>query len=133
VQAAVAAAQEGTDLLMIDPGTPEREFGVRRTALEAFALRERVLPAWADPDVSRAFAESAAGEPMVEAIWLAPGDLEGRLLDAEVDVRIRLAHAGNGVDRAALAELLQRMQERWTASAVIADRVDSLRVRPISG
>ncbi|KKI18422.1 MULTISPECIES: SseB family protein [unclassified Leucobacter] len=133
VQAAVAAAQEGTDLLMIDPGTPEREFGVRRTALEAFALRERVLPAWADPDVARAFAESAAGEPMVEAIWLAPGDLEGRLLEAEVDVRIRLAHAEDGVDRAALAELLQRLQQRWTASAIIAERVDSLRVRPISG
>ncbi|GAA1788190.1 SseB family protein [Leucobacter iarius] len=133
VQAAVAAAQEGTDLLMIDPGTPEREFGVRRTALEAFALRERVLPAWADPDVARAFAESAAGEPMVEAIWLAPGDLEGRLLEAEVDVRIRLAHAEDGVDRAALAELLQRLQQRWTASVVIAERVDSLRVRPISG
>ena len=134
VQAAVAAAQEGTDLLMIDPGTPEREYGVRRPALESFALRKRVLPAWADPDAARAFADSAAGEPMVEAIWLAPGDLEGRLLEPEVDVRIRLSGttgADAASDRAALTALLQRLQQRWTASTVIAERVDSLRVRPV--
>lgn len=124
-QAAVAAAQEGTDLIIVDPGTPEREFGVRRTQLEAMALGRRVLPAWADPEVEAVFRASLAGEPRALDIRLAPGDAEARLLAPETEVILSLRP---GLDREELQELLGRLQRRWAASEVVAERVDSLRV-----
>lgn len=124
-QAAIAAAQEGTDLIIVDPGTPERELGVRRTQLEAVALGERVIPSWADPEVLRAFRSSLAPEPSATDVVLAPGDPEARLLGPETAV---VLHLRPGLDRESLAGLLARLQERWAADTVIADRVDSLRV-----
>ena len=128
-QAAVAAAQELADLIMIDAATPEREYGVRRTALRALALGERLRPAWADRGVADAFREAAAGEPDVAAVWTTPGDPEARLLTPEVDVRVRIA---DGLDRRALAALLERLQGRWAASERIAERVDSMRLLPVA-
>src|SRR5690606_25064970 len=72
-QVAVAAAQEGTDLVIIDPGTPEREFGVRRTQLEAMALGVHTVPAWADEVVAEAFRASIESDPRVLAVELAAG------------------------------------------------------------
>ena len=128
-QAALAAAQEQTDLIIVDPGTPDREFGVRRTQLEAMALGERVLPAWADPEVIAAFRASVAEDPRIARIALVPGDPEARLLAPETDVVLGLVP---GLDRAALQELVVAAQQRWAADAIIAARVDSLRVRPLA-
>lgn len=124
-QAAIAAAQEGTDLIIVDPGTPEREFGVRRTQLEAMALGRRVPPAWADPEVLLAFRASLADEPRAIGVRLAPADPEARLLAPETEVILSLRP---GLDREELRSLLEPLQGRWAASEVIADRVDSLRV-----
>lgn len=127
-QVAVAAAQEITDLIMIDAASPEIEYGVRRPALRGLALGERVLPAWADDEVAAAFRAAVAEETEVETLWLAPGDPAARLLEPEVDVRIRVA---DGLGREELGALIERMQERWAASPIIADRVDSMRIRPV--
>lgn len=124
-QAALAAAQEQTDLIIIDPGTSEREFGVRRTQLEAMALGRRVLPAWADPEVRAAFLASIEGESMMLHVELVPGDPEARLLAPETEVILSVAP---GLDREALQRVLAALQQRWTASETIAERVDSLRV-----
>ncbi|MFC7765053.1 SseB family protein [Leucobacter soli] len=122
-QAALAAAQEGTDLIVVDPGTPEREFGVRRTQLEAVARGLRVLPAWADPEVAAAFRASIAEEPRIHDVVLEPGDPEGRLLAPETEVILVLVP---GLDRSALQEVLAGVQQRWAGDALIASRVDSL-------
>lgn len=124
-QAALAAAQEGTDLIIVDPGSPERELGVRRTQLEAMALGRRVIPAWADAEVLAAFRASLAEEPSVLAVDLAAGDREARLLQPETEVILSLAP---GLGRDALGGLVAAAQQRWAASEVIAERVDSLRV-----
>lgn len=126
-QVALAAAQEETDLIIVDPGTPDREFGVRRTGLEALALGQYLVPAWADPGVLEAFELSVAGDPSVDSVEVLPGDPESRLLAPEIDVVLRVAP---GLDREALTELIERAQRRWAASAPIAQRVDSLRVLP---
>ncbi|RGE23732.1 SseB family protein [Leucobacter sp. wl10] len=125
-QAALAAAQERTDLIIVDPGTPAREFGVRRTQLQAVALGLRVVPAWADPEVLAAFRASTAEDRRIVDVVLGPGDPEGRLLAAETDATLHLAP---GLDRDALQRLVAAAQRRWAASEVIAERVDSLRVR----
>lgn len=126
-QAALAAAQEGTDLIIVDPGTPEREFCVRRTQLEALALRQYLVPAWADPEVRESFRLSVVDDARVDSVEVLPADPEARLLAPEIDVVLHLAP---GLDRDALAELIDRVQRRWAASAHIAERVDSLRVLP---
>lgn len=129
-QLAVAAAQEETDLIVIDPGSPESECGVRRTALPGVALGDPVLPAWADDEVRTAFASALGGEPRIEAVALMPGDPEGRLLAPELEVHLLLA---SGLDRDALSGLLESLQQRLATSEVIADRVDSMRIVPRSG
>lgn len=126
-QLALAAAQEETDLIVIDAGSPESECGVRRPALRALALGEPAIPAWADDDVRAAFASALGGEDRVEAIALLPGDPEGRLLAPETEVHLMLAP---GLDRDALGALLTSVQQRLAANAVIADRVDSMRMVP---
>lgn len=128
-QLALAAAQEETDLIIVDPGSSEREIGVRRPALRAMALGEAVPPAWDDAAVREAFIDASA-DPGVEALALLPGDPEARLLQAETEVRLLIAP---GLDGAGLRELLESLQRRWAANAVIAERVDSMRVRPVAG
>ena len=125
-QAAVAAAQEETDLIIIDPGSPEQEFGIRRSELQALALGTRQLPAWADPLVRAAFV-SVSADPRLEALALMPGDPESRLLQAETEVHLLVSR---DVDNEGLQDLVTRLQEKWAASGVIAERVDSIRLRP---
>lgn len=124
-QAAVAAAQEETDLIIVDPGSPDSEIGVRRTQLEAVAIGARAVPAWADAAVAEAFHAAAIGDARVRQISIAPADPEARLLEAEVAVIVELQPR---LERASLEELLGELQQRWAASEVIAARVDSLRL-----
>ena len=126
-QVAIAAAQEITDLLIVDASTADAEFGVRRPALQGMALGERVIPSWADSGVQRAFSESVANEPLVGEVVLAPGDPQYRLIGPDVDVVIVLTEA---IERETLRELLARLQDRWQTSRVIAERVDSMRIVP---
>ena len=124
-QVALAAAQEGTDLIIVDPATPALEFGVRRTALEAMATGKRVVPSWADPQVLRAFSEAAAASAEVRAVELRPGDPSARLLAPETDVVLTLVP---DLTREAVAAVLALLQQRWAVDETIAERVDSLRI-----
>ena len=126
-QVALAAAQESTDLIIVNPGSADLEFGVRRTQLEALALGQWVLPAWADGEVAAAFRGALAGEPRVADVELLPGDPEARLVAPETDAVVRLA---SGLARDELMQLIAWVQHRWAASDVIAARVDSLRLSP---
>lgn len=128
-QVGVAAAQEETDLIMVDAATPELEFGVRRPALRPLATGERYEPAWIDDEVFAEFHRAVAAETLVEAVGVAPADREARLLQPDVEVSVRIA---GGLDREALADLMQRLQALWASSEIIAERVDSMRVRPVA-
>lgn len=125
-QVALAASQEETDLVIIDAGDQEQEFGIRRPALESFALGKKAVPAWADAEVVRAFEESIAQEPIVRHVVLAPGDPTSRLLAPEVTVALGLEP---GLDREQLNELNTRLQHVWSTDQLIAQRVDSLSVQ----
>ena len=128
-QAAVAAAQEAHDLMVVDAASADLMYAVRRPAIEALALGERYVPAWADAEVARAFEASAQAEPTVDRVWIAPGDLLATLAAPEVIVRIRV---NTQLDRQQLTELIGRLQQRWMAEQVIADRVDSMQVVPVA-
>lgn len=125
VRVAVAAASEQTDVVIVDP-TSETEFAIRRPALWAIAQEQEWTPSHHDPVVLEAFVQAAAGESAVAAVQLEAGDPDARLAGPELVLRLELAP---GLDADQLAALMARLQQRWAASAVIAERVDSMRVQ----
>lgn len=122
---ALAAASESTDLVVIDPTSPT-EFVIRRPALWAMAQSREWMPSYLDEEVLSAFIAAAEPESAVVAVQLAPGDPDARLAGAELLVHLSLR---DGLDRAALDSLLERLKARWSADAIIADRVDSMTIR----
>lgn len=122
---ALAAASESTDLVVLDP-TSRTEFVIRRPALWAIAQTRAWIPSYRDEDVLSAFMDAAEPEPAVVAVQLAPGDPDSRLAGPELVVQLSLH---DGLDRAALDAVIARLQARWAASDVIAERVDSMTIK----
>lgn len=125
---ALAAVSEDTELVVLDP-TSDSEFAIRRPALWSIARSQAWTPCYLDSEVLSAFLDAAAEEPAVLALTLAPGDPTARLAGPELLVRLSLQE---GLDRAALDEVMARLATRWAASEVIAERVDSLKVQLLS-
>ncbi|WP_066042996.1 SseB family protein [Herbiconiux solani] len=124
-RAALAAAAEGTELIVLDPGSPT-EFALRRPAVWALAQDTPWQPAVDDPAVIGAFERSIQGEPVVAGILVIAGDAQARLSAPELVVVLALAP---GLDQQQLQSLVASLQENWAADEVIANRVDSLSVR----
>ena len=125
---ALAAASEGTPLIVVDPGS-DTQTVVRAPAFRALATGEAWTPAFEDAEVAAAFGASVEREDAVAAIGLAPGDPEARLAGPELVVVLRfVADVPDEARQAALA----RLQERWAADELIATRVDSIAVRTTS-
>jgi hypothetical protein len=125
VRVALAAAQEHTDLVVLDP-TGETEYVIRRPALWAIAQSAPWTPSYASRPVAQAFDESIATELSVLGVSLVAGDPEARLAGPELVVRLELI---DGLTQAELDATLSRLATRWSGSDVIATGVDSLRVQ----
>jgi len=121
---ALAAAAEGTPLIVVDPGAAT-EFAVRRPAFRSLATGEHWVPSFEDHEVLEAFLRASAGAEPLLALQLAPGDPQARLAGAELLVQLSVR---DGLPEDALQALLAALGERWAADAVIAERVDSIRV-----
>ncbi len=125
VRVGLAAASEHTDLVVLDPMS-ETEFVIRRPAVWAIAQQLPWVPSYLDRDVAAEFANSVRPEQQVLAVSLAAGDPGARLAGPELVVTLELAP---GLDQSALSAVVARLQQRWSASEVIAARVDSVAVR----
>ena len=125
---ALAAASEGTELVVLDPASPT-EFGLRRPAVWAVAQDLAWLPSHQDEQVLAAFLEAAAGEPAVSGVLLAPGVVGARLDGPELVVQLGVRP---GLDRDALTGLLERLRTAWASHPVVTERVDSLAVRVVA-
>lgn len=128
VRVALAAADERTDLVVLDP-TSETEFVLRRPAVWAIAQTLPWIPSFDDAEVAREFTRSVAEEPMVIDLGLGSGDPDARLRGPELVVTLTLAP---GLDQLRLDALLARLQESWGANELIAARVDSLAIKLVS-
>ncbi|AGW41793.1 hypothetical protein O159_17550 [Leifsonia xyli subsp. cynodontis DSM 46306] len=127
-RAALAAASEGTEVVVLDPAS-ETEFALRRPAVWALAQGRPWLPSHRDPAVVEAFRSSIGSELGVLDVRLTAGDPDHRLRAEELLVLLELT---GGLTQKELDALLARLAQRWAAEA-IATRVDSLRVRLASG
>lgn len=125
IRIALAAASEGTELIVLDPGS-ETEFVIRRPALRAIAQSLPWIPSYLDEELLIEFLASAEPEMSVASVLLDAGDPDARLRGPELIVRLTIVA---GLDRHALDTLLARLQRRWAASEPISTRVDSLGVQ----
>jgi hypothetical protein len=125
IRIALAAAQEHTDLVVLDP-TGETEYVIRRPALWAIAQSHPWTPSYASQPVAQAFSDSISTELSVLSVSLVAGDPESRLAGPELVVRLELI---DGLTQAELDATLSRLATRWSGNDVIATGVDSLRVQ----
>jgi SseB protein N-terminal domain len=123
-QVALGAASDGTELVVIDAATDR--FGLRRSTLEALAKDQPWTAPWLDPEVGRAIRRAVADEPAVTTARVGTDDPRASLDGAEVLVVIVLHET---LDQQQVAELLARVQRRWTEDATVRSRVDSMTVR----
>lgn len=121
-----AAVEEGSNLVVLDPASPETEFAIRRPALWALAQGQSVSAPWSDPEVERAFQESVATLPEIVSIALESGDPTERLRAPELTVSLTLQP---GLSQQQLTAVLSELQALWAQSAVIAERVDSMSMK----
>jgi hypothetical protein len=128
VRVALAAANEKTDLVVVDPKSVT-EFVIRRPALWAIAQSLPWTPSYQDESVLDAFADAAGREPAVKSVALAAGDPHSRLAGPELVVLLALVE---GLTKPQLDAVVARMRERWVASETIALRVDSMRVQLVA-
>lgn len=124
-RAALAAAGEDTDLIVLDPTSPT-EFVVRRPAIWAIAQEQPWTPAWLSTEVADAFHRSIGTELAVQDIEISAGDPEARLRGPELTVTLTLMP---GLGRAELDTILGRLARRWAGEDRIAVLVDSMQVR----
>lgn len=129
VRVALAAAEERTDLVVLDP-TSTTEFVIRRPALWSVAQSQNWIPSFADPDVAAAFERSARVDPRITAVSLSAGDPTARLTAPETVVTLSLVP---GLSRDELDSLVSTLSTRWATEDVIATRVDSVKVAIAAG
>lgn len=125
VRTALSAADDDTDLIVIDPASPT-EFVLRRPAVWAIAQGHAWEPSHTSPEVFAGLQESIGGELAVLDLGVAPGDPSGRLRGPELVVVLELMP---GLDQAELDAVLQRLARRWASDDRIAVLVDSLTVK----
>lgn len=121
-RAALAAVAEGTEVMVLDPGSAG-EFAIRRPALWAIAEGGSWRPAAHDPEVLRVLRACTAGEPAVVSLDVRAGDAAQRLVGPELVIVLGLRP---GLDQEALAALVARLGARWAADEIVAARVDSI-------
>ena len=125
VRTALSAAADDTDLIVIDPASAT-EFVLRRPAVWAIGQGERWESAHLSPEVFAGLQESIGGELGILDLSVADGDPTARLRGPELIVRLHLV---DGLDKAELDAILQRLAARWAADDRIAALVDSLTVK----
>jgi hypothetical protein len=125
VRTALAAAGDGTDLIVIDPGS-DTEFVLRRPALWAIGQGLAWEPSYRSPEVYAGLQRSISGELAVIDLAVSPGDPSGRLRGPELVVDL---HLMAGLDQGELDAVLARLARRWAADDRIAVLVDSLSVK----
>lgn len=124
-KAALAAAAEGNTRIVLDPGSPT-EFVIRRPAIEAIAKEIPWTPSYDDPEVAAAFDQALAGNPELAGWSIAAGDPVSVLASAEVELTLSIART---LTQEEFDELMQKIAKSLSESEVIAERVDSLRVK----
>ncbi|RLY92404.1 SseB family protein [Kocuria tytonicola] len=135
-RAALSAVQDGSSLLVLDPGA-DPAFVVRRPALWAVAQGRAWTPSYRDFTVDDAVTRAALGLPGVVSALAAPGSgvhavrhdgtvLTGGGEGPELVVSLQLRP---GLAQEDVAASVRQFQQALAAQPIMAENVDSIRVR----
>ncbi|WP_309107202.1 SseB family protein [Arthrobacter sp.] len=135
-RAALSAAAEGAELMVMDPGS-EVTIVVRRPAVWALAQQLPWSPSYADTDVAEAVAATASDVPQIRRIELHRGGGVGALTSrglqlkgggAGPELRVVL-YLVDGLDAAGVQEVVTALNGAWARNELLAERVDSIEVK----
>jgi len=135
-RAALSAVAEGAELLVLDPGA-DFTFVVRRPAVWALAKQHHWVPSYEDRELAGELGRAASGFPAVRGIELLPGRgvaaaaadgtvVHGGGAGPELQVVLYLE---DGLDAAAVQELVAGLQVEWSRNVLFGERVDSLDIK----
>lgn len=135
-RAALSAVAEGAELLVLDPGS-DVTLVVRRPAVWALAQQQDWVPSYTDSALAGEMAAAAAGFPAVRNIELRPGAgvaavtrggvvLSGGGAGPELQVVLYLE---DGLDAAAVQDLVSGLQSAWSRNVLFGERVDSIEIK----
>jgi hypothetical protein len=135
-RAALSAVAEGAELMVLDPGS-DVTLVVRRPAVWALAQQQDWVPSYTDAALAAEMAAAAAGFGAVRNIELLPGAgvaavtgggavLSGGGAGPELQVVLYLE---DGLDAAAVQELVAGLQTSWSRNVLFGERVDSIEIK----
>lgn len=113
-----AAVDEGAQLVVVDPGTPQT-FLLRRPALWSFLQKQPWMPAWADAAVAAALRTIATEFAWIRGAGMGPATSAVHAEGPEVRIEVRADRAPTDDDKTAFRHAL-------AADPTVTDRVDSL-------
>ncbi len=116
----VAAIEEDSQLVVIDPGSPHA-FLLRRTALWSFVQGHDWHPAWADQRVAKAAGVAAAGSDFISAIGVQPGSGSVHVSGPEIRLVLKVSRRPEQAELAAF-------QQKLSAHEEFVSLVDSLAI-----
>jgi hypothetical protein len=125
-RAALAAAADGLDLMVLDPTTPHSVV-FRRSALKALATGEAYIPPWRDASVQEQISlglELAGG--LVVKHKVIAGDPSQTLSGPEVLVAVGVLP---GVDPDELRDALARVSQAWSDNALVVASCDGIGIK----
>jgi hypothetical protein len=135
-RAALSGVAEGAELLVLDPGSAVT-FVVRRPAMWALAQQHRWFPSYTDVALADEMRQAAAGFPPVCSLELLPGrGVTSRAADGSVlagggagpELQVVL-YLEDGLDAAAVQELVAGLQAEWSRNVLFGERVDSMEIK----
>lgn len=127
IRAALAAAGEGTPVIVLDAGSSSQVV-LRRPAIWAIAKSEPFVPAHLDERIAATIAVSADVEPAVHAIALRNGDPHADLSGPDLEIELTL---DPGLDQEQLNALLQRVVTSWQDDPYFTEHVDQLALKVV--
>jgi len=125
IRVAIAAATEGNTRIILDAEGPT-EFAIRRPAIAAIAQEEKWVHPARDIRVHDEFARVLDGVAEFLGFDLEDCDPSSRLHSAELLLVLKLTE---GLSGEKIQELMQDLAKKLADSSVIAEHVDSLRVK----
>jgi hypothetical protein len=125
-RAALAAASDGLDLMVVDPGAAHSVV-LRRSAIRAIATGEDYEPPWVSAILADAVAAGlAAGGAHVVRHRILPGDPEQVLAGPEVLVALGVTP---GLDDVSLRSVIEEVTHAWASDPRISHECDGLGVK----
>lgn len=127
VRAALAAAGEGTPVIVLDPASATQVV-LRRPAVWAIAKSEPFIPAFVDERIAETLAAAVDAEPALHAVAMRNGDPTFDLSGPDLEVELTL---DPGLSQDELNALLQRVVGVWQADSYFTDHVDQLGLKVV--